>query len=120
VTAAERLHAAADLLERTAASASPGPWQPEYALVSRQVQAVFVGCDGEDCPHDWYGHADGTCAIGSFEADDDNRWAILTNPRLAAPLAAWLRERASYSGAARDGNDRHALAVADVILGDAS
>jgi hypothetical protein len=120
VTAAERLRAAADLIEQTAAQATPGPWQPEYALVSRQVQAVFVDCPGEDCLHDRFAHADGTCAIGSFEADGDNRWAILTNPNLAAPLAAWLRERASYSDAVGFCNDHEALAVGDVILGGES
>lgn len=110
-TPADRLRRAANLLEHTAAPANPGPWQPEYAYGNpRRVQAVFVdcaaedGCDGVDC-------MDGTHGIGGFDSDGDNRWAILVNPALAAPLAAWLRD------AADSAVKTHALAVADVILG---
>lgn len=120
----ERLNRAADLVEQTADAATPGPWQPEYALATRHVKAVFVECDGDDCGHDLYGHADGTCAIGAMHTHADNQWAILTGPPLAGPLAAWLRAMAipwhDYVGdAPRDSPRHHALAVADVILGGA-
>jgi hypothetical protein len=113
---AERLCRAADLLEHTADAATPGPWQPEYALATRHVQAVFVECDGDDCGHDLYGHADGTCAIGAMHTHADNQWAILTGPPLAAPLAAWLRDAADLADVSAYGL---ALAVADVILAGA-
>lgn len=111
---AERLRRAADVLEQTAAAATPGPWQPEYALATRRVKAVFVECDGDDCGHDLYGHADGTCAIGAMHTHDDNQWAILAGPQLAAPLAGWLRDAADLADVSAYGLP---LAVADVILG---
>jgi hypothetical protein len=42
-------------------------------------------------------------------------WVALMSPDLAAPLAAWLRERADYADAVGFCNDREALALADVI-----
>lgn len=125
---AERLRKAADLIEQTAAKATPCPWEPEYAYGNlARVQAVFVGCDatcqGVDC-------IDGTHGIGGFDLDGDNRWAILANPAIAAPLAQWLRAEADHAAlfAALDepapGTVRvqlstatEALALADVILG---
>ena len=90
---AERLRLAAETLERAAVAATPGPWLPEYGMGSR-IQAVFVECDGEDCTHDRFGRADDTCAIGSFDEDGDNWWAILVNPATAPHLAAILRAEA--------------------------
>jgi hypothetical protein len=45
-------------------------------------------------------------------------WVALMSPDLAAPLAAWLRERADYADAVGFCNDREALALADLILGE--
>jgi hypothetical protein len=94
-TTTQRLTAAADLLEKRAAAATPGPWQPQYAYLNHsRVQGVFIecgaqdGCDGVDC-------IDGTHGIGGFDKDGDNRWAILANPALAEPLARLLREHAA-------------------------
>jgi hypothetical protein len=47
-------------------------------------------------------------------------WVALMSPDLAAPLAAWLRERADYSDAVGFCNDREALNLAAAILGGAA
>jgi hypothetical protein len=132
-SATARLRLAADEVERRAAAATHGPWQPEYGCLNRaRVQAVFVecaggedGCDGVDC-------IDGTHGIGGFDKSADNEWAILANPALAGPLAALLRAEAAHAGllAALDeeapgtvrlrlSTTAEVLALADVILGSA-
>lgn len=90
------LRSAADTLDKHAARATPGPWEIEYTYYGDKAQAVFVGCD-DDHP-DGY---DGTRGIGGFDSDGDNRWAVLTGPQIAAPLAAWLRSHADRTEAAQ-------------------
>jgi hypothetical protein len=67
------------------------------AIERRTGGCVFVDCGKSGCP-----------AVHANAAAG-----------LAAPLAAWLRERATYSDAVGFCNDREALAVADAILGAA-
>lgn len=112
-----RLRRAADKLDRRAAAATQGRWQPEYAYGnSARVQGVFVECaageDGDDYGCDHVDCIDGTHGIGGFDASADNEWSILMGPQVAAPLVAWLRHPASRF-------DEDALAVAAVILGEA-
>lgn len=125
MTPAERLRAAADLIEQRASEATPGPWQPEYAYNNHsRVQAIFVDCaDGDSDACDDVDCIDGAHSIGGMESTADNLWVLIAHPSLGPPLATWLRAEALHY----DMRGRvlalschaEALAVADVILGGA-
>lgn len=82
MTPAERLRAAADLIERTGTAATPGPWIADGA-------GVYLTDDRGSFVAD-------TC--GSHPAQDakaDAAWIALVGPDLAPALAAWLRGTAA-------------------------
>lgn len=87
---AERLRAAADLIERTGAAATPDP--PEHEI--RWFDADFIARDG-------YSAADAA-------------WIALVGPDTAPALAAWLRTEAELAKGWAP--FAASVAVADLIL----
>jgi hypothetical protein len=108
---AERLRCAAELIERRAVDATPGPW------VRRRNGAVPVTYVSADLPDGEQGrYIDGTLrdgsreqvtvcraqtweGLGSFVRERSGRdldWITLMNPQVAAPVAAWLRSGADH------------------------
>lgn len=129
MTAADRLRQAADKLEQRATAATRGPWRMSdvegiFYVVSPSHGPVTMDLDNPVCDYDREG-----VAIERTEDEGgraDGEWMALMNPTIAAPLAAWLRAEAEQEAAiahlhhGEDDGRVPALAVADVILGDAS
>lgn len=110
-TPADRLRAAADLVEQRAAAATPGPWVAERRPYSHENVAGHVAAPNL---------VSTTRAGVALSTVDDTAWITLAGPQIAPHLAAWLRERADYVDAVQVCNEPHALALADAILGGAS
>jgi hypothetical protein len=110
-TPAETLRAAAQRLREVAADTSPGRWQTngygDYGWY------VSLGT---------YGH--GVETHDSRQGKADAEWIALASPALAEPLAEWLVAVAALQfGIVRLPDSPivdHALAVAAVILGEAT
>jgi hypothetical protein len=102
MTPAERLRAAADLIERTGAAATPGPWR-----IGRKVGRTLY-CQGDPMF--------GDPLIGVLDEIDDAAWIALVGPDLAPALAAWMRGEAEVWDEGPEFGSLDALAVADLIL----
>lgn len=118
MTAAERLLAAADLLDKRAGAATEGPW-----TVPTGPRYVFLdGFSG----HDVDGPKGGFVARGTCWADAT--YIATVHPEVGKAVAAWLRAEANrvvngpraFGGRALFTISPEAASVADLILAGAS
>lgn len=87
----EELRAAAAILRRCAANATPGPWEIEYDYHGEQPQALFVM--DPDCPDD----PDFSIGIGGMVRPADNAWVALMGPDKAELIARILDQSAGLA-----------------------
>lgn len=129
MTTAERLIAAADLLEGRAREATAGPWAPHYASDLHSDAAAWIGAPGQATK-------DGVfvaTTANAVEGLGDAFYIATMHPEVGTALAAWLRfassrlERmgAHWQAMADDrreqfnANAGHALNLADLLLAGA-
>lgn len=90
MTPADRLHAAADLLEKLAGEATPGPWTPHYASDLHTDSAAWIGAPGQATP-------DGVfvaTTASALEGLGDATYIATMHPEVGKLIASSLRDAA--------------------------
>lgn len=124
MTPAERLLAAADLLDKRAREATSGPWelrfeQPIISIVGEILQrphasaetTVFAGVDEDRADS---GNLDESEI--NWVSERDARYIATMHPEVGKALAWLLRHHAETLGAWMLDGDRGVLPIADLIL----